>query len=153
MLFILSRVASVLPRPLRRHATDARLALLVQIGMFATVGVAGLLVDVAVVYLLRDDVGLYAAGFASYLVAATVTWAINRAWTFRGASGEGGMVRQWLRFLMANLVGFALNRGAYVILIAASPLCVRQPVIAVAAGAVAGMGANFSLSRRLVFRS
>jgi putative flippase GtrA len=85
------------------------------------------------------------------MVAASANWALNRVWTFRG-QGSGPAHRQWARFMAANLVGFVLNRGAYVILIATSPLCADKPVLAVAAGAVAGMFANFFLARRLVFR-
>jgi putative flippase GtrA len=53
---------------------------------------------------------------------------------------------------MANMAGFVLNRGTYAILVTVWPLAARQPVLATAAGAVAGMFVNFSLSRRLVFR-
>jgi len=38
------------------------------------------------------------------------------------------------------------------VLVTVSPVCAENPVLAVAAGSLAGMFANFSLSRRLVFR-
>jgi putative flippase GtrA len=148
----LARLSAALPSPLRRRATEARLALLAQLVMFASVGVAGLLVDVATVYALRGELGLYYAGLASYLTAVTATFALNRAWTFRDANPSGSLISQWAKFLAANTVGFALNRSAYAALVTFSPLCAAQPVYAVAAGAVAGLGANFTLSRRLVFR-
>jgi putative flippase GtrA len=84
-------------------------------------------------------------------VAGTVTWGLNRVWTFRGL-GSGPVHRQWMLFLGANLLGFVLNRGTYFLLIAFLPLARAYPVLAVFAGAVAGMFANFALSRRLVFR-
>jgi putative flippase GtrA len=87
----------------------------------------------------------------SYLVAATVTWLLNRLWTFRGL-GSGPVHRQWARFIAVNLVGFVLNRGTYAALVTYVPLCAEQPVYAVFAGAVAGMFLNFSLSRAMVFR-
>ena len=151
MQAILLKLSATLPVSLRRLASEARVALAVQFAMFAGVGVAGLLVDIAVVYALRARLGLYGAGVASYCVAATVTWALNRAWTFRGR-GSGPMHRQWALFLAANLIGFVLNRGTYAALIAFVPLCAAVPAIPVAAGAIAGMGSNFALSRRLVFR-
>ena len=49
--------------------------LCVQFLMFGTVGTLGFLVDTAVVYALRRSLGLYGAGMASYVVAATMTWA------------------------------------------------------------------------------
>ena len=111
----------------------------------------GFLVDTAVVYGTRAWLGLYLAGVLSFLVAATANWALNRAWTFRG-QGSGAMHRQWALFMATNLVGFVLNRGAYFALVAGSALCAANPVLAVAAGAVAGMFANFAFARRVVFR-
>lgn len=125
-------------------------ALLAQFLRFGTVGAVGFAIDTAVVYALRARFGLYGAGMVSYVVAASCNWALNRAWTFRG-QGAGPAHRQWARFMAANLVGFVLNRGAYAIMVTWVPLCARQPVFAVAAGAVAGMFVNFALSRRVVF--
>ena len=55
-------------------------------------------------------------------------------------------------FIGANGLGFLLNRGTFLLLVEFVPLCAEQPVFAIAAGVGAGMLANFSLSRRLVFR-
>ncbi len=118
---------------------------------FATVGTFGFLADTAVVYALRGALGLYAAGMVSYLLVASINWALNRAWTFRG-QGSGPAHRQWARFMGANLLGLVLNRGTYAALVATVPLCAAQPVFAVAAGSVAGMMVNFTLSRQVVFR-
>ena len=148
---LLVRLATQLPRPARHLATPARIALLVQFLMFGTVGTVGFLVDTAVVYALRHALGLYGAGMAAYVVAASVTWVLNRGWTFRGRGG-GPVHQQWVRFLIVNLGGFTLNRGAYAVLVTFVPLCAEQPVYAVAAGAIAGMFVNFSLSRTMVFR-
>jgi putative flippase GtrA len=119
--------------------------------MFGVVGTLGFVVDTAVVYATRYALGLYGAGVLSYLVAASFNWVLNRAWTFRG-QGTGPAHREWGRFVLANLVGFVLNRGTYAILVTIVPLCARQPVLAVAAGSIAGMGVNFALTRAMVFR-
>lgn len=148
---LLSRFVSGLPMPARRFAHSARVALLAQFVRFGVVGVVGFGVDTATVYALRGALGLYAAGMVSYVVAASGNWLLNRFWTFRGRS-TGRAHRQWALFLAANLLGLVLNRGAYVALIASSAVCVRYPVLAVAAGAIAGMFVNFAVSRRLVFR-
>jgi putative flippase GtrA len=87
----------------------------------------------------------------AYVVAATVTWLLNRLWTFRGSS-DGPAHQQWARFLVVNLLGFVLNRGTYALLVTFVALCAAQPVYAVGAGAVAGMFLNFKLSRAIVFR-
>ena len=124
---------------------------LLQFLRFGTVGTAGFVVDTAVVYATRGALGLYGAGLLSFLVAASGNWALNRVWTFRGSS-SGALHRQWAKFLAANSVGFVLNRGAYFTLVTISVLCATNPVIAVGAGSLTGMFANFTLSRRLVFR-
>jgi len=123
----------------------------VQFLMFGAVGAFGWVLDTATVYALRAQLGLYGAGVVAYFVAASGNWLLNRVWTFRG-SGSGTMHRQWARFLAVNGVGFVLNRGTYALLVTFVALCAAQPVFATAAGAVAGMFVNFSLSRAIVFR-
>ena len=135
----------------RRHRK-----VLAQFLRFGVVGVAGFLVDAGVLLgLLALGLGPYSGRVASYLAAATTTWALNRAWTFRSRNEVGhdgsGAARQWARFLVVNLVGFAMNYGAYALLIATVPLVRAHPVLGVAAGALVGMNGNFILSRRYVF--
>jgi putative flippase GtrA len=149
---LLFRLAALLPAPLRRHASAARVALAAQFFAFGCVGVVGFVLDTATVYALRHSLGLYGAGMVAYLVAASGNWALNRIWTFRG-HGSGPAHRQWAAFLAANLVGFALNRGTYALLITFVAACAAEPVYAVAAGSIAGMFVNFSFSRNLVFRA
>lgn len=129
----------------------ARRAWIIDLLRFGTVGGVGFLLDSATVYASRATLGLYGAGVLAYFVAATGNWLLNRVWTFRGR-GSGPAHRQWAAFLAANLVGFVLNRGTYAILVTVSALCARQPVYAIAAGAIAGLFTNFSLSRKLVFK-
>ncbi|MCW3473762.1 GtrA family protein [Rhodovastum sp. RN2-1] len=136
---------------LLRVMTPSRVALLQQFLRFGTVGFIGFLVDTAVVYALKGSLGLYAAGLASYLVAATTTWGLNRLWTFRGR-GSGPVHRQWALFLSANAIGFVLNRGTYFALVTFSPVCIEHPVLAILAGVAMGMFLNFHLSRTVVFR-
>jgi putative flippase GtrA len=148
---LLRRLVALLPAPLRRHTTPARITWAAQFFAFGCVGVAGFVLDTATVYALRHSLGLYGAGMVAYLVAGSGNWALNRIWTFRGHGG-GPAHRQWALFLAANLVGFVLNRGTYALLITFVAACAEQPVYAVAGGAIAGMFVNFSFSRKLVFR-
>src|SRR5215831_18594944 len=95
---LLLRLVAQLPPPARAFVTPRRVTTLVQFLMFGTVGGIGFLADTATVYSLRRSLGLYGAGMVAYVVAATVTWILNRVWTFRGL-GSGPMHRQWARFL------------------------------------------------------
>ena len=140
-----SRLAGALGPERARTAT--------QFGRFGVVGTAGFVVDTAVLYAaLALGLGLYSGRAVSYVAAATTTWALNRAWTFKGA-GRAPAARQWALFLVVNLVGFAFNYGTYAALVAFVPTVAAHPIIGVAAGALAGMVGNFILSRRLVFRA
>lgn len=147
---------SPLPVPLDRLLPARHRALAAEFLRFGVVGTAGFVVDTAVLYAaLALGAGLYGGRVLSYLAAATCTWALNRAWTFRRAARTGGraaMGRQWALFVAVNLVGFAANYGTYALLVANVPLVAADPVYGVAAGAIAGMGGNFLLSRRYVFR-
>ena len=124
---------------------------LLQFLRFGVVGTVGFLVDTAVLYAgLALGLGLSGGRAVSYLAAASATFALNRAWTFRG-QGEGAVARQWALFVVLNLVGFAFNYGTYAALVATVALVAQHPVIGVAAGSLAGMMGNFLLSRRYVF--
>jgi putative flippase GtrA len=117
---------------------------------FGLVGIAGLFVDTGVLWLARlGGMGNYDGRVVSFIAAATATYLLNRAFTFRHA---GGGLRQWLVYLALMVVGFTFNYGAYVLCLALVPALRDFPYPAVAVGAVAGMGVNFLSARYLVFR-
>jgi putative flippase GtrA len=118
---------------------------------FGLVGSVGLCWDTATVYALRGVIGLYAAGAAGFVLAATSNWALNRVWTFK-RSEHALMHVQWARFLAINLVGFVFNRGVFFILVAETILCRRVPLLAIIAGTFSGLFFNYFLSKRFVFR-
>jgi putative flippase GtrA len=137
--------------PLLDRLNPQRRTALLQFLRFGVVGGMGWVIDTATVYALLPLLGVVAAGLLAYPVAASCNWVVNRVWTFRG-QGSGGIAAQWGRFMLTNLAGFALNRGMYVVLVVSLPFVARNPLIATAAGALAGMMVNFQLSRRVVFR-
>ena len=134
--------------------TAARSRLLGEIFRFGVVGVVGFVADASVLTLgLYAGTGPWLGRVFSYLAGATVTFSLNRAWTFRTADRSRPLAQDWGVFLLVNLVGFACNYGTYAALIAGVPLVRDFPVLGVAAGSLAGMAGNFLLSRRYVFRS
>jgi putative flippase GtrA len=120
----------------------------VQFLRFGLVGLSGFVVDTATVYALRGATGLYIAGIVAYVLAASSNWALNRRWTFAGSVPAPAM-RQWLKYMFANSVGFVVNRGLYAFCIWQLPIAAKQPVIALAAGTAAGMIINFLLSLKV----
>jgi putative flippase GtrA len=137
-----------------RPPGDRLRSLLGEAFRFGLVGVAGYLVDVAVVTLIvRLGIDPFTARVPSFIAAASVTWYLNRRFTFRRAPRGGGAVRrQWLLFVVLMLPGAALNYGTYAILVAHWPLARAHLALPVAAGALAGMTINFIVSKMIVFR-
>lgn len=118
---------------------------------FGVVGGLGFVCNVAVVYALRAAIGLYVAGIAAYAVAASVTWLLNRRWTFRSGSRRP-LLGQWLLYLAANGLGFGVYYAVYVLAIGFVPLAARVPALAVALGAGVSLLVNFFTAQRIVFR-
>jgi len=123
----------------------------VQLFRFGLAGTAGFLVDAGslLIYLGLAPGHFYSGRVISYVLAASTTWALNACFTFGAA--EGSRLRQWGRFVLFNLGGGAVNYGVYAALIATMPLVAQMPLLAVAAGAVSGLGVNFVVSRKFVF--
>ncbi|WP_247877740.1 GtrA family protein [Azospirillum thiophilum] len=132
---------------------DSRLGRLgVQFAKFGAVGIVGLAVDTAVLYAgLALGLEFFAARIPSFFAAATATWALNRAFTFRGAAVEP-LHRQWAKFIAANAIGGVINYGVSVGLESGVQLIAEHPFLAVAAGSIAGMFFNFAASKHLVFK-
>jgi len=129
-------------------------ALLLQFLRFGVVGTLGFLVDYAVLSAaVALGSGPYAGRVLSYLVAASVVYALNRAWTFRDRGRGAAVGRQWGLYLALNLSGFAVNYGTYAAITAWTELGAQHLVLGVAAGSIAGMFVNFALNRQLVFRA
>ena len=124
-----------------------------QLLSFSIVGTIGFLVDAAALYLAIGmlGAGLYGGRVISYLTAATVTWVLNRRYTFR-QQRSANRIAEWGRFLAANAIGGLINYATYALLVTANPVAAAYPVLGVAAGSIAGLTVNFSLSRYLVFR-
>ncbi|MBB3769652.1 putative flippase GtrA [Angulomicrobium tetraedrale] len=118
---------------------------------FGCVGGLGFVVNAGVTYAASALVNLYAAGLIGWFAAASCTWFFNRIWTFAHRA-KRPLLRQFLDFLGANFMGFLVYYGTYSALIAGWPLASDHPVLAVAAGSIAGLAINFTLSRRFVFR-
>lgn len=136
---------------LARALPAERVVLVMQFLRFGVVGGIGFVVTTAVVYATRPLVGAYLAIIPAFLVAATGNWVLNRHWTFRG-QGSQTALREWATFLATNALGMVLNAGAYWVLISVSAFCAAHLIVPLIAGTLCGLFANFTLSRRVVFR-
>ena len=124
-----------------------------QLVQFGISGVAGFLVDAGIVALCTKTVGTrpIPAQAVAFSVAVTVTWLINRHWTFAEHASDKWL-HEWIRYVAANSIGAAVNNSVYAILVLTAVTFSKDPVLAVAAGSVAGMVFNYSSSNFLVFK-
>ena len=128
---------------------------------FAMAGVAGLGVDVAVLYCaLALGAHPYLGRALSFLAAVYCTWQLNRRFTFSANAhvGAGAALcarsawSEWWAYLTAMLGGGAVNYAVYVGALAVLPAHPLTPLAGVCAGSLAGMTANFTTAKFLVFR-
>ena len=121
---------------------------------FSGVGVITFLVDAAVFQALCSlaNASPYAARVASFLVATTAAWWLNRVFTFR--DGENARPDlQWVRFLAVNMAGGGVNYVVFAALIAAVPLAGTYPILALTIASLCAVSFNFTAYRRYVFRT
>ena len=115
------------------------------------------MVDEAVLALMTKLVGAdpFSARIVSMLCAMTFTWWGNRNLTFQehAAVGAVAMAREWLHFVVANSLGAAVNYASYALLVRFAPPPLNNAFLDVVIGVAAGLGFNYTLSKRFVFRA
>ena len=120
--------------------------------MFCVVGAVGFIVDAGMLYLvLAVWPNPYLARILSYLVAATTTWLLHRAYTFRETAGPR-TGRQWMVYVSTNAIGGAVNYGIYAACVALWPAARAEPVLAVAVGSAAALAISFVVNKHFVYR-
>ena len=119
---------------------------------FAIAGVIGLIVDVAVLYLLRDWIGPFYGRALSFFAAVFATWLVNRAFTFQSRPSGLSRTREFTTYLTLMLAGGVVNYVTYSGLVLWSETLREHLFLGVAAGSVAGMAVNFLTARFLLFR-
>ena len=118
---------------------------------FCATGGVGFVVDAGILAALVHGAGAgpYAARAVSLALAVTVTWALNRRFTF--ASG-----RRWAAeygsYIAVQTVGALVNLTVYTGCIQAVAAFRDHPVAALAAGSAVALVANYCGAERLVFR-
>jgi putative flippase GtrA len=124
-----------------------------QLLSFGVVGIVGFLIDASVLHVcVALGSGLYLGRMLSYLTSVTSTWTLNRRYTF-GAPRGTSLLREWARYAVSQLSGAAVNLSTYALLVSMSAVCAAYPVLAVAAGSLAGMLINYSVARSFIFPS
>lgn len=123
-----------------------------QLLWFGAVGVIGLAVDVTILTVLREPIGVYAARIASFLGAATITWILNRRFTFAHRSTGMSLGSEYVRYLSLMLGGGLVNLATYSLLaskFSQTPLWLSAYVCI---GSLLGMAVNFAGASKWLFR-
>ena len=125
---------------------------------FGLVGVGGLLVDLAVLYVAAPNLGWYGARVLSFWAAATATWWLNRHYTFASATAAAAVAesvasvgRQYLRYLLSMTLGGSVNYLTYATVIVWW-IWPAAPAVGVALGSCAGLVFNFIAAKYFIFR-
>lgn len=120
--------------------------------LFGFVGSLGFVVDSGVLYLLKDLVGLYIGRIFSFISAVFVTWILNRNMTFADRTSGKSLGGEFARYFLLMLIGGVVNYGTYVAVISRVATAHDQPIWAVAAGSIAGLGVNLLSSKFMLYR-
>ncbi len=83
---------------------------------FGAVGFSGVFVDFGVTWICREKIRLnqYVANSTGFMFAVISNYTLNRIWTFQ--SQDPSVALQFSKFLLASLIGLALNNGIIYIL-------------------------------------
>jgi putative flippase GtrA len=126
---------------------------LLRVLSFGVIGCVGFVVDTLMLYAaLSVGSGLIGGRVISYFCAVTVTWALNRRFTF-ASRAPAPFFQQWAKFVVFQISGAIVNLGVYAVMVNTSAFCAAHPVLGVAAGSIAGMGVNYVTAQRYVFNA
>ncbi len=108
---------------------------------------AGIVQGLVVLY----EANPYLARAASFVAAASLTWVLNRRYTFAVRSHP--TTQEWSRYMGLMLLGGSVNYAAYALCINNVELVAHEPWLGVAAGTAAGLGINFLGARWLLLKN
>jgi putative flippase GtrA len=117
---------------------------------FCAVGVVGFVVDAGLTLALTQMAGWQPlpGRVLAFLVAATVTWSLNRRFTFRSDKGAA----TWAPYVALTAVGAGINVGTYMAWLWLAGQSAVNLLVGVALGSVAALGFNFVASRAIFTR-
>jgi putative flippase GtrA len=118
------------------------------------VGTLGFLTDAGMLWVgVRElGFGLYTGRVLSFAIGTTLTWALNRSFTFGDRRGTHPAHIEWARYLGASAFGALANYGTYAACVATIAVAGRHPTLAVAAGSVVGLFFNYGSYSRFLYR-
>lgn len=128
------------------------MAIVRQFARFLVVGAVGFMVDAGLLIAMMHGAGLspVSARLVSFSVAVTVTWLLNRLWTFRCHASDRPLA-EWRRYVTVNGLGGLINLGTFALLAGPVPGLGVNPLIAFASASAVALIFNFLGSRTFAF--
>lgn len=123
-----------------------------ELAWFGISGVLGFVVDVVVLYAVKEALGPYLARLVSFFAAVVATWLVNRSVTFKARPSGMSLMGEFARYFTLMIGGGLVNYGVFAFLVFQFAIVNAQPVWGVAAGSLVGMAFNYLSSRKMVFR-
>ena len=124
-----------------------------RIAKFAVVGAMGFLVDAGLLQLLVSQTGLgvYLPRVISFPAALSVTWYLNRLWTFPEASGQLRR-SQYGRYAAVQILGNMVNLAVYALALHLGPAWFsRHVVVPLAIASAVAMVTNYLGARHWAY--
>ncbi|MCB1745453.1 MAG: GtrA family protein [Gammaproteobacteria bacterium] len=122
-----------------------------RLARFLITGTIGFLTDGLLMLAASNTLGisvLMARG-VSFPIAVTVTWQLNRHWTFEhGRSRRAG--GQYVLYLAGQLISLAINYGVFALLV--TSVSALHPLLALASGAACALVFSYLYARMVAFR-
>ncbi len=117
---------------------------------FLLAGGTAFLVDAAVLWFGTGLIGLRpeVARIPSFAAAATLTWILNRSFTFQ--TSQAASWREFAQYMSAMLIGLTVNYVVFVMVILFSATAQSFPPLALVPATLAGMVINFFAARRIL---
>jgi len=126
------------------------LGLFSRLKRFGAVGIAGFVTDATVLTtLIHNQLDPFSARLISMALAATVTWRLNRAFTF--GSSDTSQAREGARYIAVAVSAALVNYGIYAGLIMAFPSLI--PTVALICSTAISMWVSYIGYSRIAFRT
>ena len=130
---------------------------ILQFFQFSVVGQISFAVDIAVLWLLADELPLMWARILAFALAVLTNWLCHRLYTFKEHATLDAKLKEATQFAVASLVGLLPNVGLYWLTIGSDVYAHYSdwsfaPVAAMLPGIFVGHCLNFVLSKYWVFK-
>jgi len=121
---------------------------------FWAIGTIGFLVDGGLLTLLNSILNLdvLISRLCSFSVAVTVTWYLNRNYTFPDQRDEQAL-HEWTRYAALNGLGALLNLAIFFWLIFEFSALAAVPIVPFAIASLVALAFNFLVSKYIAFKA